>query len=155
VNPVRVRITRVRGERDADLPLPSRRTAASSGYDLAAGVDTELEIQPGERVRIPTGFAIAIPPGYEGQVRPRSGLALKHGVTLINAPGTIDSDYRGELSVILWNAGDKAFRVCRGDRVGQLVIAPVADAEWEPVEDVAGLGETERGDGGFGSTGRS
>ncbi len=150
----RVRICRVRGERDADLPLPSKRSPGSAGYDLAAAIEKELEIRPGERVMVPTGFALAIPPGYEGQVRPRSGLALRHGVTLINAPGTIDSDYRGELYVVLWNAGDIPFHVRRGDRIGQLVIAPVAESEWELVETRDDLGDTRRGSGGFGHTGR-
>jgi len=150
----RVRVWRVHGERDADLPLPHRKTAGSAGYDLAAAVENELEIPPGGRAAVPTGLCLAIPPGYEGQVRPRSGLALEHGVTLINAPGTIDSDYRGELHVVLWNAGDKSFQVRRGDRVGQLIIGAVADAELELVETREELGETERGSGGFGHTGR-
>jgi dUTP pyrophosphatase len=149
-----VRIFRVRGERDADLPLPSRATPGAAGFDLAAAVEKDLEIAPGERMAVPTGFAVAIPAGFEGQVRPRSGLALRHGVTLINAPGTVDRDYRGELHVVLWNAGDAPFRVSRGDRIGQLVIAPVADAEWELVDTLAELGETDRGSGGFGHTGR-
>lgn len=150
----RVRLFRVRGERDADVPLPARRTDGSAGYDLAAAVEKDLEIHPGERVAVPTGLVLAIPAGYEGQVRPRSGLALRHGVTLINSPGTIDSDYRGELHVVLWNAGDAPFQVRRGDRVGQLVIAPVAQAEFELVDTLAELGQTGRGSGGFGHTGR-
>ena len=150
----RVRVWRIRGERDADLPLPQRKTPGSAGFDLAAAVETELEIPPGARVAVPTGLCLAIPPGYEGQVRPRSGLALEHGVTLINAPGTIDSDYRGELQVLLWNAGDKSFQVRRGDRVGQLIIAAVAEAELELVETREELGATARGSGGFGHTGR-
>ncbi len=108
-------------------------------------------MRPGERALIPTGVSIAVPPGYEAQVRPRSGLALEHGIVLPNAPGTIDSDYRGELKVILCNAGEKAFTVRRGDRIAQLVIAPVADAEWEERPD---LDDTERGAGGFGHSGR-
>lgn len=155
MNATQVRIVRVRGERDADLPLPERKTPGSAGYDLAACVEADREIQPGERVAIPTGFAIAIPPGFEGQVRPRSGLALAHGITLINAPGTIDSDYRGELHVVLWNTSDEPFLVRRGERVGQLVIAPVAEVKWELVESPDALGETGRGGGGFGHTGRS
>ncbi len=106
---------------------------------------------PGERVLIPTGVSIAVPPGYEAQVRPRSGLALEHGIVLPNAPGTIDSDYRGELKVILCNTGEKAFTVRRGDRIAQLVIAPVADAVWEERAD---LDDTARGSGGFGHSGR-
>ena len=154
MTPPRVRIFRVRGEKDADLPLPRRRTSGAAGYDLAAAVDGAIEIMPGARVSVPTGFALAIPPGYEGQVRPRSGLALRFGVTLSNAPGTIDSDYRGELCVVLWNAGIEPYVVRRGDRIGQLVIAPVATPEWETVERWEDLGETDRGDGGFGHTGR-
>ena len=106
---------------------------------------------PGERALVPTGVSIAVPPGYEGQVRPRSGLALTHGIVLPNAPGTIDSDYRGEVKVILQNTGEKPFTVRRGDRIAQLVIAPVADAEWEERES---LDDTGRGEGGFGSSGR-
>lgn len=155
MTPAQVRIFRVRGERDADLPLPERKTPGSAGYDLSAAVGADREIAPGERVAIPTGFAVAIQPGFEGQVRPRSGLALAHGVTLLNAPGTIDSDYRGELHVLLWNASAQTFLVRRGERIGQLVIAPVAEAKWELVESQEALGETERGDGGFGHTGRS
>lgn len=149
-----VRVYRVRGERDADLPLPARQTEGSAGYDLVAAVEKDLEIRPGERAGVPTGLAIAIPRGFEGQVRPRSGLALRHGVTLINAPGTIDSDYRGEIVVMLWNAGNAPFRVRRADRIAQLVIAPVADASFELVDSLAELGQTGRGSGGFGHTGR-
>lgn len=150
----KIRIFRVRGVEDKDVPLPTKSTEGSAGYDLYAAVDTPVEIEPDARVPIPTGYALAIPPGYEGQVRPRSGLALHHGVTLINAPGTIDSDYRGELHVILWNAGRDAFVVNRGDRIGQLIIAAVAEAEWEEVDTPDALGETPRGPGGFGHTGR-
>jgi dUTP pyrophosphatase len=154
VNVARVRIFRVRGVEDKDVPPPTKSTEGSSGYDLYAAVDSPVEIEPGARIAIRTGYALAIPPGFEGQVRPRSGLALHHGVTLINAPGTIDSDYRGELHVILWNAGRDSFVVKRGDRIGQLVIAAVAEAEWEEVESPEALGATPRGDGGFGHTGR-
>jgi dUTP pyrophosphatase len=108
-------------------------------------------LRPGERVLVPTGVSIAVPPGYEAQVRPRSGLALEHGIVLPNAPGTIDSDYRGEVKVILQNTGEKPFTVRRGDRIAQLVIAPVADAVWEERPD---LDDTRRGEGGFGSSGR-
>lgn len=143
---VRVRLLRLpHGE---GLPLPARATPGSAGCDLCAAVEAELE--PGDRVLIPTGFAIALPEGYEAQVRPRSGLALKHGIVLPNAPGTIDADYRGELQVILMNAGSLPFRVRRGDRIAQLVVAPVARAEFEEVEV---LDPTERGAGGFGHTG--
>ena len=132
------------------LPLPGRATAGSAGYDLAAAVETALVVPSGERVLVPTGFAIALPYGFEAQVRPRSGLALKHGVVLPNAPGTIDSDYRGELQVILMNLGPKPFVVERGDRIAQLVIAPVVSGEWDEVSE---LTTTQRGAGGFGHTG--
>jgi dUTP pyrophosphatase len=133
-----------------DLPLPTRATPGSSGYDLHAAVESDVVIAAGDRAVIPTGFAIAVPPGFEGQVRPRSGLALEHGIVLPNAPGTIDADYRGELKVIVMNAGKAAFTVRRGDRIAQLVIAPVADAEWEEVD---ALAPTRRGERGFGHTG--
>jgi dUTP pyrophosphatase len=148
-----VRVLRVRGKADEDLPLPGFATPGSAGADLRAAIEGEWLLEPGARVRVPTGFALAIPPGYEGQVRPRSGLALAHGLTLPNAPGTIDSDYRGELQVILHNAGSEPFRLRRGDRIAQLVIAPVASPAFEEVDDAAALGATERGAGGFGHTG--
>src|SRR5690349_8000201 len=131
------------------LPLPSYATAHAAGLDVVAAED--LTLPPGGRHAVATGFAIAIPPGYEVQVRPRSGLALKHGVTCLNTPGTIDCDYRGEVKVILANLGDAAFPVRRGDRIAQLVPAPVQHAA---LEEVASLDETARGAGGFGSTGR-
>ncbi len=115
-------------------------------------MEGELELAPGQRALIPTGIAIAVPEGHEAQVRPRSGLALRHGLVLPNAPGTIDSDYRGEVQVIVWNLGDEPFAVRRGDRIAQLVVSPIARAEWEEVED---LDATRRGSGGFGHTGRS
>ncbi len=133
-----------------DLPLPARATPGAAGFDLAAAVDGEVEIAPGARVLIPTGVSIAVPPGFEAQVRPRSGLALRHGIVLPNAPGTIDSDYRGELKVIMMNAGDAPFTVRRGDRIAQLVFAPVAQVEWD---ERGALDDTQRGDGGFGHTG--
>ncbi|WP_300574751.1 dUTP diphosphatase [Phenylobacterium sp.] len=150
--PLFVRITRLRGARD--LPLPSRATPGASGFDLHAAVETEagIEVAPGERVLVPTGLAIAVPEGHEAQVRPRSGLALRHGIVLPNAPGTIDSDYRGEIQVILLNAGTEPFRIARGDRIAQLVIAPVIQAAWDETDT---LDETARGAGGFGSTGAS
>jgi dUTP pyrophosphatase len=150
---LRVEIHRVRGERDADLPLPTPATARSAGADLVAAVEKDLVLQPGERAAVPTGFALAIPPGYEGQVRGRSGLALRHGLTLPNAPGTIDSDYRGEVHVILHNAGDAPFVVVRGARIAQLVIAPVARPEFVEVGSPDALGATARGGGGFGHSG--
>ncbi len=144
---VRVPVTRA-GE---DLPLPAYQTHGSAGMDLAAAVEEDLVIPPGEWRLIPTGLRMAIPEGFEGQVRPRSGLALRHGVTVLNAPGTIDSDYRGEAKVALVNHGKEPFVVRRGERVAQLVICPVARAEWVPA---AHLPATPRGDGGYGSTGR-
>jgi dUTP pyrophosphatase len=135
-----------------DLPAPARASAHAAGLDLRAALDEELFLQPGERRLVPTGVAVAIPPGYEGQVRPRSGLALKHGVTVLNTPGTIDADYRGEIGVILINHGAESFAIRRGDRIAQLVIAPVPDCDLEPV---AELPATDRGDGGFGSSGKA
>jgi dUTP pyrophosphatase len=132
------------------LPLPSYATAGAAGLDLLAAVDGEVTLAPGERRLIPTGIAIALPPGYELQVRPRSGLALRHGLTMPNSPGTVDEDYRGELQVILMNAGQEPFTVTRGMRIAQAVLAPVVRIAWREVGD---LDETARGAGGFGSTG--
>lgn len=132
------------------LPLPERASPGAAGMDLRAAVHDELLITPGHRTLVPTGLCLAIPPGWEGQVRPRSGLALEAGVTVANAPGTIDSDYRGEVRVILVNLGDQPFRVRRGDRIAQLVVAPVAATKLEEREL---LPETQRGADGFGSTG--
>jgi dUTP pyrophosphatase len=138
----------------ADLPLPAYETAHAAGMDLRAAVpaDEPLTLRPGDRHAVPTGLTMAIPPGFEGQVRPRSGLALRHGVTCLNSPGTIDADYRGEVKVILINHGPEAFVVRRGDRIAQLLISPVVQASWR---EVASLDETQRGAGGFGSTGAS
>ena len=135
-----------------DLPLPAYATAGAAGLDLVAAVpaDAPLEIRPLGRVSVPTGLALAIPEGHEGQIRPRSGLALRHGVTVLNAPGTIDADYRGEIGVILVNLGDTSFVVRRGDRIAQLVIAPVVRAA---LAEAATLAPTPRDTGGFGSTG--
>ncbi len=130
------------------LELPAYATAGAAGMDVLAAEDVTLA--PGARHAVATGLAVAIPPGYEIQVRPRSGLALKHGISVPNTPGTIDSDYRGELKVILINHGAEAFEVRRGDRIAQLVLAPVTLASWLPVNE---LDETARGEGGFGSTG--
>lgn len=132
------------------LPLPTYATAGAAGMDLLAAVEAPLTIAPGARALVPTGLAIALPPGYELQIRPRSGLALRHGITLPNSPGTIDEDYRGEVQVIVMNAGDAPFVVERGTRIAQAVLAPVVRARWEPVES---LDETARSAGGFGSTG--
>ena len=134
----------------ADLPLPAYATPGAAGMDLLAAVAAPVTLAPGERALIPTGLAIALPPGYELQIRPRSGLALRHGVVLPNSPGTIDEDYRGELQVILLNAGTAPFTVERGMRIAQAVLAPVVRARWQPV---AALDDTARGTGGFGSTG--
>ncbi len=144
---VSVRVRRV-GNRGPPLDLPRYETAGSAGMDLRA--DEPFALAPGERRLVPTGLAVEIPPGFEGSVRPRSGLALRHGVGMVNAPGTVDSDYRGELAVILVNHGQAPVTFVRGERIAQLVIAPVARAELELVE---ALSETGRGGGGFGSTG--
>ncbi len=132
------------------LDLPSYATPGSSGIDLRAAIEDKIVIKPLERVLIPTGFIFEIPEGYEGQIRPRSGLALKKGITVLNSPGTIDSDYRGEVKVILINLGNEEVVIERGERIAQLVISPVARAEIIEVEEVS---LTERGEGGFGSTG--
>lgn len=133
------------------LPFPAYASAGAAGIDLAAAVDQSLTLNPEHRALVPTGIAIALPEGYEGQVRPRSGLALKHGITVLNSPGTIDGDYRGEVQVILANLGTEPVTIRRGDRIAQLVVAPVTRVE---IERVADLPESERGAGGFGSTGR-
>ena len=135
---------------DVEVPPPRYQTEGAAGMDLCAAVREPLAIAPGGRALVPTGWAVAIPPGYEGQVRPRSGLAFKHGVTVLNAPGTIDADYRGELKVLLVNHGDCDFVVARGDRIAQLLICPVMQAELREVE---ALDRTARGAGGYGSTG--
>lgn len=135
----------------ADLPLPAYETPQSAGMDLRAAVGEALTIAPGARALVPTGLTIALPAGYEAQVRPRSGLALKFGVTCLNSPGTIDADYRGEIGVILINHGSDPFVINRGDRIAQLVFAPVTQGAFVEVDN---LDETARGAGGFGSTGR-
>ena len=144
-------IRRVRGEVDADLPLPQYMSDRAAGMDLFAAVDADLTIQPQEAALVPTGLAVAIPAGYEGQIRARSGLAIKHGLAVINAPGTIDSDYRGEIKVALINLGKKPFTIHRGDRIGQMIISRVYRAQWDLRKD---LDETNRNEGGFGHTGR-
>ena len=133
-----------------DLPLPAYATAQSAGLDLMAAVASDVTLAPGARQLIPTGLAIALPAGYEAQVRPRSGLALKHGITVLNSPGTIDADYRGEVQVLLINHGPAPFVIRRGDRIAQMVVAPMTRIAWSIVER---LDETERGSGGYGSTG--
>ena len=131
------------------LPLPAYETAGAAGMDLRAA--EAVTLKPGARYLVPTGLSIALPPGYEAQVRPRSGLAVKHGITVLNAPGTIDCDYRGEVKVPLINHGQEDFVIARGDRIAQMVISPVTRIAWLEVES---LGDTERGAGGFGSSGR-
>lgn len=146
--PVAVAITRL--PHGADLPLPEYATSDSAGLDLLAAVAEDLTLAPGARALVPTGLAVALPAGYEAQVRPRSGLALKHGVTVLNSPGTIDADYRGEVGVILANLGESPFVVTRGMRIAQFVLAPVSRLAWQAV---TALPDTARGAGGFGSTG--
>jgi len=145
-----VKISLQRLPHGQDLPLPSYETSQSAGMDIRAAVDVDMEILPGARALVPTGFKMAIPEGYEAQIRPRSGLALKKGITLPNTPGTIDADYRGEVGIILMNLGGEPFVIARGDRIAQMVIAPVTQASWV---ELAELDETDRGEGGFGSTG--
>ncbi len=145
---MRVELKRV-GGRGEPLELPAYATEGAAGMDLRA--DVELTLPAGDRALVPTGVAIAVPPGYEAQVRPRSGLALKHGVTCLNSPGTIDSDYRGEVGVILANLGREPFRIARGDRIAQLLVAPVARAQ---LVEVGELPPTVRGAGGFGHSGQ-
>jgi dUTP pyrophosphatase len=147
MRPPRVRLKRLPS--GAGLPLPAYMTPGSAGADIVAAVHDDLTLLPGARAAVPAGFAVALPDGYEGQVRPRSGLALRSGITLLNAPGTIDADYRGEIAVILANFGTEPYVVRRGDRIAQLVVAPVSRATFEDVDE---LEETAR-PGGFGSTG--
>jgi dUTP pyrophosphatase len=145
---LRLRIRRLpHGE---GLPLPKYASSGAAGADLCSAEAGTVELPPGDRVAIATGLVLEIPEGYEAQVRPRSGLAIRHGVTVVNGPGTIDSDYRGELKVLLVNLGSERVTVERGDRIAQLVVAPVTRVEFEEVSELA---ETERGSGGFGSTG--
>jgi len=138
----------------ADAVVPRYKTSGAAGMDLAACLATPLTLGPGGTARVPTGLQIAVPAGHEGQVRPRSGLAARHGVTVLNAPGTIDEDYRGEVQVLLVNHGSEAFTIESGDRIAQLIVAPVTRVEIEIVKHEVVLGDTERGEGGFGSTGR-
>ena len=146
--PVRVRVLRL--PEAADLPLPEKATAASAGFDMRACVAESIVIGPGERALVPTGFAIALPEGYEAQVRPRSGLALKTGLTLLNTPGTVDADYRGEIRILVVNHGESPVEIRRGDRVAQLVVQRVPEVVLEPVSELPG---SARGGGGFGHTG--
>ncbi|HEY5340695.1 MAG TPA: dUTP diphosphatase [Candidatus Aquilonibacter sp.] len=146
----RVRVALKRLPEALDLPLPAYMSDHAAGADLCAAVDTDLTLQPGGRALVPTGLSIALPPGFEAQVRPRSGLALRDGVTCLNTPGTIDADYRGPIGVILANLGSAPVTIRRGDRIAQLVVAPVSRAHFEVVDE---LPESVRGAGGFGSTG--
>lgn len=134
----------------ADLPLPKFETALAAGADLRAALDEDMTLAPGARALVPTGFAMALPAGYEAQIRPRSGLAFKHGITCLNTPGTIDADYRGEVKVLLINHGLEDFTITRGERIAQMVIAPITQPAFVSVET---LDDTARGEGGFGSTG--
>lgn len=148
MNPVLVAISREPG--CEDLPLPAYETVHASGMDLRAAVSAPLSVAPGERVLVPTGLRIALPPGVEAQIRPRSGLAIRNGISMVNSPGTIDADYRGEIRIILINHGNEPFVIQRGDRIAQMIIAPVLRVSWDPVPD---LESTARGEGGFGHTG--
>jgi len=145
-----VKIQRLAHGEGIDLPFYASTHAA--GADVRAAIDADMVIEPGEQVLIKTGFAMALPDGFEAQIRPRSGLALKHGITVLNSPGTIDADYRGEVGVILINHGKQAFQIQRGDRIAQMIIAPFAQGDFQAVDS---LDETERGAGGFGSSGKN
>lgn len=147
-SPVTVGVTRLANGKD--LALPEHATPLSAGVDLLAAVAKACVLAPGQRLLVPTGLSIELPAGYEAQVRPRSGLALKHGITVLNAPGTIDADYRGEVGVILINFGDQPFTIERGMRIAQMVVAPVAALQWRESD---ALNPSDRGQGGFGSTG--
>ena len=148
MGPIQIRIRREPGTED--LPLPRYQTELAAGMDLYAAVSGPVRLRPGERAMIPAGFSIEIPPGYEGQIRPRSGLAIRYGLTMVNAPGTIDADYRGPVQVLLVNLGSEEVTISRGMRIAQLVIAPVARAELVETQE---LQATARGAGGFGHTG--
>ncbi|WP_198402114.1 dUTP diphosphatase [Paenibacillus crassostreae] len=144
-----VQINRLSG--NEDIKLPEKMSRLASGYDLYAAVEDDIILQPGDRKLIPTGYAIAMPEGLEAQIRPRSGLALKHGITCLNTPGTIDADYRGEIKVLLINLGSEPFTIVRNERVAQMVFQTVPEVEWQIVSE---LSETVRGTGGFGHTGK-
>jgi dUTP pyrophosphatase len=146
-----IQVRRLHPDRDADLPLPTYMTPHAAGMDLRAALDTEVILAPGAIALVPTGLAIALPTGFEAQIRPRSGLAVKHGIGLINSPGTIDADYRGEIKIAVINLGPQAYTLHRGDRIAQMVVQRVFQARFQIVET---LEETSRNDGGFGHTGR-
>lgn len=146
-----IQFKRLRPNRDGDIPLPRYMTPYSAGMDIHAAVDEDLRLSPGQISLVPTGFSMALPEGFEAQIRPRSGLAVKHGIGLINSPGTIDADYRGEVKIALINFGGEPYTVRRGDRIAQMVIHTVFQANLQVVTD---LDQTERGEGGFGHTGK-
>jgi dUTP pyrophosphatase len=150
MNKLRLQIRRLNPEKDQDLPIPEYMSPGSSGLDLPVAIESEITLSPGEIRLIPTGLAMAIPIGFEGQIRPRSGLALKHGISLINTPGTIDSDYRGEIGLAVINLGQKPYTIRRGDRLAQLVLHKVYQADIQVVDN---LDTTDRADGGFGHSG--
>ena len=135
----------------SDLPLPQYQTELSAGMDIPAYIESSVTLQPGNRTLIPTGLFLEIPPGYEIQIRPRSGLALKHGITVLNSPGTVDADYRGEIKVLLINHGQEPFVISKGDRIAQMILAKFEIISWEPTSQ---LNTTERGEGGYGSSGK-
>ncbi len=145
---VKIKVKRL--EHAKDIPLPRYMTKESAGMDICAAVESELVLMPGQRALIPTGIAVELPEGFEAQIRPRSGLAIKYGIGMLNSPGTIDPDYRGEIKVILINLGEKPFKIKRGDRIAQMIISKIVRAK---IEDVQELNPTERGDKGFGHTG--
>ncbi|NJD91654.1 MAG: dUTP diphosphatase [Geobacter sp.] len=149
MNELKVAVKRLRSP--SDVPLPTYMTAHSAGMDLYADIREEICLLPGERTLVPTGIAIALPEGYEAQIRPRSGLALKHGIALVNSPGTIDADYRGEIGIIMINFGKEPFTIKRGERIAQMVVAAFKRVTWNECEDLEASG---RGSGGFGHTGR-
>ena len=148
---IEIEIKRLEPAKNADVPLPVYMTSGAAGMDICAAVETELELLPMQIALVPTGFAMAMPKGFEAQIRPRSGLAVKHGITVVNAPGTIDADYRGEVKVALINLGANAYTITRGERIAQMVVQPVVRAGLKVVNE---LGETGRSAGGFGHTGR-
>jgi len=147
---LRIPIRRLHPEKTEDIPLPRAMSPGAAGMDIFAALDGDLVIEPGETVAVPTGFAIAVPPGYEAQIRPRSGLAMRRSIIVPNSPGTIDSDYRGEVRILLTNLSRNRFTLHRGERIAQMVVAPVERVRWE---ETPALPDTTRGEGGFGHTG--
>ncbi|MBW1849313.1 MAG: dUTP diphosphatase [Deltaproteobacteria bacterium] len=148
--PLVIQLRRIHPDKDSDIPLPRYMTPQSAGMDLCAAIENDIHLNHGDIVLVPTGFAMSIPEGYEGQIRPRSGIAVKHGISIVNSPGTIDSDYRGEVKIAVIHMGKKAYILHRGDRIAQMIIKKVYQAKLEVVE---ALEETERNAGGFGHTG--